>query len=190
MITLLPGDILAVNTHSFWGRFIRLGAWLRGQDAGHDHIVIVYGRDDEGVLWGIEARPNGVGWVPIEKEYDKRSFVANVGQEKTQEQRDFIATNARLMLATKYDWAAIVVSGLDVIQVEVAKVLLQRWHWISRDLGTNDTVPSQIICSSLAVWLTHHAPAPKLSYPDQHGERWTTPADWVDWIKKCNYDHV
>lgn len=189
---LRPGDILAVNTHSFWGWFIRLGAWLRGQDSKHDHIVVIYGRDEVGVLRGLEARPGGVGWVNVTRDYDHAYFVANVGQPKTEEQRTFIAENAKLMLGTPYDWSAIVVAGATVIGAarwRAAKVLLDRWQLIVAAYPT-DKAPLQVMCASYAVWLTHHAPDPALDYPNQHGASWTTPADWVDWMKKTGFDHV
>ena len=174
-MNLLPGDILAVDTRSPMGWFIKFGAWLRHQDFKHDHIVIYTHTLPDGARMGIEARPGGVGWVDL-KEYKEVAWVSNAEQPKTLAQRDFIVRNAKALLRTRYDLMAIV--------DDASMALLNRKAiWWSRDFG--DKLPSHVVCSSYAVWLVHHA---GLGYPDQKGERWTTPADWVDWINAKGWE--
>jgi hypothetical protein len=94
-MNLKPGDILAVDTGSPVGWLIKIGAWFRHQDSKHDHIVIYTHTLPDGRRIGLEARPGGVGWVDL-KDYAEVSWVSNVDQPKTDQQRDFIVRNARL----------------------------------------------------------------------------------------------
>jgi hypothetical protein len=174
-VNLLPGDILAVDTRSPIGLLIKFGAWLRHQDFKHDHIVIYTHTLPDGRQIGLEARPGGVGWVDL-KDYNEVSWVSNAEQPKTLAQRDFIVTNAKALLRTRYDLMA--------IADDASLALLNRKAiWWSHDFG--DKLPAHVQCASYAVWLTHHA---GLAYPDQHGERWPTPADWVDWMKAKEWE--
>ena len=164
------GDILATRGDGFGSKAIRLGAALEDEPNTVNHICVIHHIDNVGTIWGIEGRPGGVGYVDTRKYLENPYTITNAEQPKTLAQREWIAQKSTSMLGTPYDWQA--------IADDACIALLKRnFIWTMRDFG--DEPPAQVVCSSFAVWLNHHA---GLAYPDQHGERSTTPADWVDWI--------
>src|SRR2546423_7674753 len=170
MVSVNIGDILATRGDGLGSQAIRLGAALEDEPNTINHIAIVHHKDAAGNLWCIEGRPGGVGWKTAKGYLESPYTVTNVGQSKTQLQRDWIVTKSTTMLGTAYDWAA--------IATDASIALLHRNPlWGTKDFG--DEPPAHVVCSSFAVWLYHHA---GLLFPDQHGERWTTPADWVKFI--------
>ena len=171
-MTVDIGDILATRGTGLGSQAIRLGAALQDEPNTINHIAIVHHVDNVGTTWVIEGRPGGVGYQDAKKYLDSPYTITNAEQSKTLAQRQWIAQKSTSMLGTPYDWQAI---------ADDASIALLRRNiiWTMRDFG--DEPPAHVVCSSFAVWLYHHAGLP---FPDQHGERWTTPADWVEWVIK------
>lgn len=176
---LLPGDVVVVRTpdHNFWDRvaaaLIRFGAALEGRANLDNHVAIVHHRDDAGILWGIEGRPGGVGWVDLST-YDNRYLWSNAPEPKTDDQRHLICDTATAMLGVGYDWTAILDDGLEALRLEgLWRLHDEAWHldpaWYT---GAS---PAHVVCSSLADYLYGKA---GLAHPGR--ERLTTPADWLE----------
>lgn len=166
--TLLAGDVCVVRTNGFAGALIRLGAALLGRPNMRNHVAIVHHRDAAGTLWGIEARPGGVGWVDMADYLASSWTISNAAQPKTDEQRAAIAKTAEAMLQVPYDWTAIAADAMHAIRADRL--------WRARGYGL--AVPAQVVCSSLADYLysTNGLASPDLT--DGDGVRFTTPADW------------
>lgn len=168
-----PGDVLVVRTPpgnwliNLAARLIRLGAALHDEPDLGNHVVIAHHRDGHGVLWGIEGRPGGVGWVDC-AEYANPYLIANTDQPKTPDQRAAITAAAEALLGVAYDWAAI---GMDALEALCMDRLWQPHH----DTGR---VPGHVVCSSLATWVYRRVglPAPPGNWHT------TTPGDWARWI--------
>lgn len=167
---LQPGDVVAVRSTSrnFWqrlfARLIRFGAALEDKANLVNHIVIVHHRDAAGVLWGIEGRPGGVGWVDL-AEYDNKYLASNTAEPKSANQREDICGYAMGLLGVAYDWLAI---GVDAT---TAAHLTELWG--DREWG--DRPPAHVVCSSLADYVYDRV---GLAHPGNG--RYTTPADWYE----------
>jgi hypothetical protein len=182
----LPGDILVTRDKPFWARLIRFGAALHDQPDSWNHVVIASHTDAMGVMWGIEGRPGGVGWVDLAPLIANRWTITNMGQPKTGEQRGQVITIAKGLLGTPYDWAGIVKDAMEAM--DIGKV------WRMRDWG--DTPPGHVVCSSLAAWVYNRvglmrpgglkSSARGIGDPTTdraHALRTTTPADWAEFIQ-------
>lgn len=160
------GDVLVVATGNSWAaKAIRIGEVLRGQSSTENHVVVVHHQTD-GVWWGVEGKPGGVGWADLRRYLTNRRTVANVEQPKTLRQRDLIAHKAEAMLGRPYDWAAIAADAFAALGVR--DLMQQNWG--------GQGAPGHVVCSSLAAWLYEEA---ALARPVA-AERFTFPSDWTD----------
>jgi hypothetical protein len=159
MVHVFAGDVLAVRSSGFAAEMIRLGAALAGKPDISNHIAVVHHTDGKGVTWCLEGRPGGVGWRNAADYLNSHWTLDNAAQPKTPEQRETVCKAAEAMLATRYDWAAIVGDGL-------------------ADLHLWDPVDGQVhgetVCSALAAYAYDQA---GLLRP-AGGERLVQPADW------------
>lgn len=155
------GDVLVIDTGSYWGRWIKLGGWLRGR-GGVDHIAIAHHVDDSSTFWAIEGRPGGCGWVDLGNS-GYRIVTSNAGQPRTLPQRQMVCDLAESMLKTKYDWNAIAIDAAHDLH------LPQLW----KSTAWGPEAPAHVVCSSLAAWVHNrqHLAAPS-------GGRWVEPGDW------------
>lgn len=174
-----PGDILAVRTgNSFPARMIRLGAAVKEAVTGDpepntvNHVAIVTHADANGVLWALEGRPGGIGWVQAASYVSDPYTVSNVLQPKTAAQRTAIVADARKLIGTAYDWAAIADDAANAFGINVPG-----WN---PQFGK---VPGHLVCSSYAAYLYAQA---GLAHPS--GDRNVSPADWVTFILSHNWE--
>jgi hypothetical protein len=166
---LLPGDVVLVRTEGLAGLLIRLGASLLDRPNVHNHVAIVHHRDPSGTLWGIEARPGGVGWIDMEGYLGDPYTTSNADQPKTPQQREQIAAVAESLLQTPYDWAAIAVDAMKAIRADRL--------WKAKSYGDGE-VPAQVVCSSLADYVYAKVGLASPGLIDGDAVRFTTPADW------------
>lgn len=164
------GDVLVVATGNGWtSKLIRIGEVLRGQASNNNHVAIVH-HETDGVIWCIEGRPGGVGWIDARRYLRDPHTVTNIGQPKTPTQRDLVATMAESMLGTPYDWAGICADAFASLGI--------------RDLFAKDWdgkgAPGHVVCSSFAAYLYRHA---GLAHPSS-SERYTFPSDWTEFCIK------
>ena len=169
-----PGDVLVVRTSGWVARLIRLRAALVGKPSGDNHVAVLHHRDSAGIWWAIEGRPDGIGWVDAGRYLGDRHTVSNLGQVKTDRQRHEITVAAEDMLGVTYDWRAVLTDTLMIAHLE--RLTNKRWP----DPGT----PGHLVCSSLAAYLYGRV---GLERPRDHRPRYTTPADWVDFIDRHGY---
>lgn len=163
------GDVVCTRNPKGWpARMIRLGAALMDKPNGVNHVIVVHHKDDAGVLWGVEGRPGGVGWVDMRKALRSPYTVTNAEQPKTDEQRIEIAHVAEGLLGTPYDWVGIVQDGMAAIGAPRL--------WAATVKGE---VPAHIVCSSLADWVYDKVGLPS---PGAKFDRNVSPADWARFI--------
>ncbi|MGH3628139.1 MAG: hypothetical protein ACRDRL_11965 [Sciscionella sp.] len=171
------GDVLVTRGSGWADRLIRLGAALEDEPDIDNHVAIVHHQDKAGTWWAIEGRPGGVGWVDAHSYLASSATTNNVGEPKTGEQRQMIATGAEGMLGVAYDWSAIITDGLMVTHLN--EVWTQNWN--------GQGPPAHVVCSSLAAYLYERA---GLDRPTIHEPRYTTPGDWEQFIIQHNYAEV
>lgn len=163
------GDVLVVRGTDWASRLIRLGAALMDEPNLDNHVAVVHHRDANGVWWVVEGRPGGVGWADAHNYLASKYTTNNVGQAKTEAQREQIATVAQGMLGTPYDWSGIVADAMKAVGVQ--DIWCQDWK--------GQGPPGHVVCSSLAAWIYQQT---GLSFPTIHDTRMTTPADWEAFI--------
>lgn len=168
------GDLLLTRGAGWAARLIRLGAALLDEPNLDNHVAIVHHRDDAGVWWAIEGRPGGVGWADTGHYLASPYTTNNILQPKTPNQRNQIATVAQGMLATPYDWDGIVKDAMDAIHAQ--DIWTQNWN--------GQGPPAHVVCSSLAAYIYQQV---KLDIPTVHEPRFTTPADWDQFILLHGY---
>jgi len=164
---VLPGDVLTVDTGTSWGNIaIRVGQLLKHRDwSWANHCIIAHHWTD-GVFWGIEGRPGGVGWVDLTAR-DWRHVTTNAAQPKTEDQRARLCEWAeKTMLGRPYDWSAIERHALDALGVP------DLW----RDDWNGQGVPGQVVCSSVCA-LGYDFVGLARPLPTQGG-RYVMPYDW------------
>lgn len=166
------GDVLAVHTTGWAARLINVGAALRGLPAMDNHVVVVSHQTD-GVWWGLEGKPGGVGWTTLDRYLASPYTVNNAGQPKSGMQRGNIAVLAESMLCAPYDWAAIAADGLRAIGAP--DLFASDWQ--------GQGPPGHVVCSSFAAWLYAH-----VGLPCPTGGRTVTPADWTAFALAGNYN--
>jgi hypothetical protein len=164
------GDILCTRDPGIWARLIRLGAALLDKPNTVNHIIVVHHRDSSGTLWGIEARPGGVGYIDTRMALQSRYTLTNIEQPKTEGQRFIIAKAAEGLLGTPYDWQGIVEAGMEVIGAQ--ELWKQKW-------GSKKVPPAHVICSSFADWLYDYCDLPS---PGSKFDRNVTPGDWAKFM--------
>lgn len=167
-----PGDVWVVRTRGFTARLIRLGTALRylfssknPQGDLDNHVVVVI-HETDGVWWGIEGRPGGVGWADLTIYINEPATITNADQPKTDAQRAAIIALVPQVLGKQYDWDAIMEAAAQDLHLPVMFAPPDRW---------DATVPGHVICSSLADWMYVHL---GLAAPGQG--RHTQPSDWTE----------
>lgn len=168
------GDVLVTREGPWYASAaIRLGAKLTGRPSFCNHAIVVHHQDEQGVMWGLEGRPGGVGWRDLSEPLKWPMTNANNQQSKTQEQRLLIATAVEGLLARPYDW--------DAIKAHVVEAL-RLWDPYGPVEWTDDEAPGHVVCSSLADWAYE-----QVGLPNPGGSkvtRMTTPGDWDEFMMK------
>jgi cell wall-associated NlpC family hydrolase len=167
-----PGDVVLTRFAGWTGKLIRFGAALLDRPNVRNHCIVVTHRDLLGVLWGIEARADGVGDVDLSKRLASRWVTANVDQPKTPTQRAAVVDTVRLMRGTPYDWGAIVEDTAHALRIDR--------YWRATDFPQDGRLPYAVVCSALADYAYQRARLP--SPGGNVGGRFTTPADWDQFI--------
>jgi hypothetical protein len=166
------GDVLVTREGPWWASgAIRLGAWLTDRPSVCNHVIVAHHQDAQGVLWGIEGRPGGVGWRDLSEPLRWPLTNANTQQPKTNEQRLMIATAMEGLFATPYDWNA--------IKAHVREAL-RLWEPHGPVEWKDHEAPGHVVCSSLADWAYE-----EVGLPNPGGDlitRMTTPGDWDRFI--------
>jgi hypothetical protein len=167
-VTVQPGDVVCTKTPKGWPAFlIRLGAALRDRPNTVNHVIVVHHTDAAGTLWGIEARPGGVGWVDMRSALAAPYTVSNAAQLKTNDQRVAVCRAVEGMLGTPYDWQGIAFAAAQAVHAQLL--------WASLEWGSKP--PAHVVCSALADWAYEHV---GLASPQP--DRTCTPGDWAAWI--------
>jgi hypothetical protein len=176
---LLPGDVVVVKMGNW---ILHALIWIQAllsmksfKYVNYGHVAVVDHRDDEGRLWGIEARAGGIGWVNLDQ-YSGAYGLSNAEQPKTEELRSKITTVMQNLLGTSYDYYAYLEIALNTLGITK--------HWT--DFQGND-VPVQFICSAVADYVYEDE---KLPNPGGYAiTRYTTPAEWAAFIDKKQWNN-
>jgi hypothetical protein len=165
---LKPGHVFVVRSAGFSGRMIRWGACLRDKPNLGNHVAGFHHWTD-GVPWGIEGRPGGVGWVDMRRYFNSKLMMSNIYQPLTDPVSDALAHNMVQTIGTKYDWVGIAADGMDALGLP--SLFASNWHGAG--------VPGHVVCSSLFAFLYRalHQPSPSLA----DGRR-VKPSDWTSYI--------
>jgi hypothetical protein len=165
---LTAGDVLAVSTSNsnVVEEVIKIGGVLAAGSGLDNHVVVMHHWTD-GVPWGVEGKPGGVGWADLRRYLHDPYTVGNPGQPKSDAQRAEVARLAETMLGTPYDWAAIADDGLTALHLP--RLFSEDW--------SGEGAPGHVVCSSLAAWLYRRV---GLAHPGVHPDRLTTPSDWTE----------
>ena len=180
--TVLPGDVLVVRMpHSFWGKLIRLGAALGDHPNIRNHVIVASHFDAAGTLWGVEARPGGVGFCNLAPWLADRWTINNADQPKTQAQRDSVVLVVDAMVPRKvqYDWPAIVQDAFDEVGVDDLYRL--------KDYDTKLT-PDHVVCSSLTSWAYLHVGLNAPLADRAPAIRGVEPHHWDQWIETRGWE--
>lgn len=170
---LKPGDILAVRTPGFAGKLIRIGEELQGKAGLDNHIAVMHHWLD-GVPWGLEGRPGGVGWVDL-RGYLRSAFTVNncLQPGRSDESRAIVASLAEHMIGKAYDWEAI------------ADDTLRAFRMHDLFAGTfRGVVPGHVVCSSFSAFLYERAGWERPPAADRD----TEPSDWCMWAMEHGWD--
>lgn len=173
-----PANVLVLSgSRAIALEAIEIGSVLDGEPSAY-HVAVVHHKATDGVLWGIEGRPGGVGWVDCAKYISNPATIANTGQPISDENRMGISVIMEAMLGTPYDWAAIAEDGGEMFARQFH--LKDIWHE-----KVNDKLPGHIVCSALAAYgyLRKAQPCPQ---PKDY--RHVTPGDWLKFINDNGYD--
>ena len=162
------GDVLAVGTDGWAAKVIDLGERLAGKPSIDNHVAVVHHCDANGVPWGVEGKPGGVGWVDLRGYLADKRTRTNAAQPRTAAQRKLVADNMVHLLGTPYDWAAIAGDAATLLMPDLRRLWALNWH--------GKGAPGHVVCSSTAAWLYEVA---QLAHPDLGTERWCEPADWT-----------
>jgi hypothetical protein len=175
-MSIKPGDVLAIRTGGWEAWWIRFGSGIQGKPNLSNHIAVTHHVDANGVMWAIEGRPGGVGWVDATQYLKSPGLLTNVDQPKTDLQRATVCDTMKALLGTPYDWQAIVVDGSEDVGIKVP-------DW-SPDWKTGE-VPGHVVCSSAADYAYFKA---GLACP-VHG-REVQPSDWDAFILGKGWVHA
>lgn len=162
------GDIVVVRDNSWAGFMIRLGAALRNKPNLGNHVAIMHHYTD-GVPWGIEGRPGGVGWVDMRKYLSSKWTVSNSAQPINVGQANLIAKTCEVAIGTPYDWEAIAADIFEILHIR--DLFVENWK--------GQGVPGHVVCSSLAAWAYGNC---GVAHPDVGNERLVSPGDWSEFI--------
>lgn len=173
MSGIQPGDILCTRGTGWAARLIRLGAALLDLPNTVNHVIVVSHVDAAGTLWGIEARPGGVGYTALERVIKSPWTVNNALQPKTSEQRAAVVEVAKSMLGTPYDWEGIAEEAMIAVGAQ------DLWTGKNGTGWEKGKPPAHIICSALADYTYEKV---GLESPNVLETRLTRPADWLKLI--------
>lgn len=163
---LKPGDVLAVRSPGLPGELIRVGEELTGHPGLANHIAVMHHYDTQGVPWGLEGRPGGVGWADLRGYLADPYTMNNCAQPgRDDAQRALVAAKAELMLRTAYDWCAIADDTLRAFRMA---------DLFSKTI--DGKVPGHVVCSSYAAFLYGLY---GWVHPDVGSERDCEPGDWT-----------
>lgn len=166
---LQPGDIVVVRTPGGFPTpqwWIRLGAALQDKPNLDNHVAMMHHYDSQGVPWGLEGKPGGVGWVDMRGYIASPFTVNNCAQPgRSAMQRSQAATLEVSMIGTRYDWQAIGGDGLMDLHVRL---------WNNQE-DFHGLKPGAVVCSSFGAWVYERMSWP---HPDTGTERVCQPADW------------
>jgi hypothetical protein len=165
---LKPGDVLAVRGTATTDRLIQLGEDLEGKPNLSNHVAVMH-HWLNGVPWGLEGKPGGVGWRDL-RGYITHSHLLlnNCGQPgRSDADRAWVAKQAQLMLGTAYDWEAIADDTLRAFGM--ADVWAKEW---------SGQAPGHVVCSSYAAFLYKSKGWARPAVDGRDCE----PADWDDFI--------
>jgi hypothetical protein len=167
-----PGDIIIIKQG---GRLARAAIWLQNtlkhntaKYSLYGHVIVATGKDPEGRLWGIEARPGGIGYRRLEPLNSTYGMV-NTGQPVTAEARTALVAAIIALLGKPYDYEAYLLFVLKAVGIDPT--------WTYEFDGKD--VPPHFICSAVAAYIYRDA---GLGYPKVDGVRLCTPADWAEFI--------
>lgn len=175
---LKPGDVVVVK---MGGWFLRALIWVQAfitmrslKYVNYGHVIVVDHLDAEGRLWGIEARPGGIGWSDLDKRSGQYG-ISNSDQPKTDLVRAKLTQVMQQLLGTRYDYTAYLEIALQTLGIT------PQWT----DFQGND-VPVQFICSAVADYVYEEE-----NLPNPGGfeiTRFTTPAQWASFIDKRQWE--
>jgi len=174
---LEPGDVVIVEM-GIW--IVRVLIWIQAVLSGRSkyrqsgHVIVVSHRDNEGRLWGIEGRPGGIGWADLDKRNGKWG-ISNHDQPKDAEVKVKVVQAMVALLGTKYDYPAYLKIAMDTVGITP--------YWT--DWNDND-VPTSYICSAVADQIYE-----QYCLPNPGGmkvTRFTTPAEWAEFIDKRQWE--
>lgn len=178
----LPGDVLLTRYDGWTGRLIRFGAALREllfnipSPNLHNHCILVHHFDAKGVLWGIEARAEGVGWIDLTQRVRSKWTVSNAAQPKTVAQRARVCELGQALLGTPYDWTAIALDGFASVGIS------PEWEALRLDdeFPEGGALPYAVVCSAYVDWCYEEA---GLANPGgAEVTRYTQPTDWDQFV--------
>lgn len=174
--TMDVGNIMVTRQGPWYvSMAIRLGAWLKGRPSICNHVIIVHHVDPNGIWWGIEGRPGGVGYVPLEGALSSRYTNANTEQPISEDSRYLIAVAAESLLGMGYDWGAI---AADAAHVFAANYLWQTIEELAE--WKPGQIPAHVVCSAFADWAYETVNLPNPGGTNR--TRFTTPGDWDKFI--------
>lgn len=171
---LRPADIVVVHGSGFFGKLIRFGSGLAGKPNLDGHVVVMHHWDAQGIPWGIEGRPGGVGQVDMRPYLNDPYMLNNCAQPgRTESVRVLAAADARGMEGTKYDWEAILGDAIN----DVSPVNLSENLWNLN--GPQGVKPGGVVCSSFAAYVYMKR---RWAHPNLNDERYCQPDDWAEFI--------
>lgn len=171
---------MRTNGAAAW--LIRLGERLAHLPSGTNHVIVVHHFKD-GVWWGIEGRPSGVGWVDCEAVLASPYTSTNADQPKTAAQRRHIANVLEAAIRDEYSWDAI---GEDAAYDALVALHLPDLFLRKTKPGTTE-VPGQNVCSSLAAYGYLVCGLP---HPFSGHERNCEPGHWDQWNRARGWESV
>ena len=181
MTDVQPGDLLLTAGKGFAAEVIRLGAAVRDRPNLVNHAIVVH-HETGGVLWGIEGRPGGAGWVDCRRAMADRRTVHNASQPGRDAvlRESLCRTVEQAMLGRAYDWTAIARSAVESLRLD--RLWSERGLWVEFSEDPRD-IPGAVICSALADWAYERAGWANPG--DAARTRYTRPEDWLAlWIEK------
>jgi hypothetical protein len=173
-IKVQPADVLTVRTSGWASTAIRFGAFISHEPDLDNHVVVVHHVTQKAgfpdVIWGIEGKPGGVGWVDCQKYLNSHWTVTNAQQPKTLGQRTLVCTAMQAAIGTPYDWEGIEHDTIDAVTaaLDLPELFANKDKWDGK-------VPGHVVCSSVAAWGYSKG---GLARPTTHQMRETTPGDW------------
>ena len=174
-----PGDVVIIKGTSWISHLIELGEHIAHLPE-YSHGALVDHIDANGVIWGLEGRPGGVGWAQMNPYLQLPSTLTNAAQPKTSLQRASLVRDGRKLLGTAYDWEGIVQDAERDLSPPGLK-LEDLWHDASLYPWNPPTIaPAHVVCTSYLAWdYDQNGLAAPLPADPRHVE----PGDWAQFIQ-------